>query len=342
MDRGCGMLVILLAVALSIGCGRETTEQATQGPTSIHVEPQPLPLVGMVSEPQAEISSMFWVGDRLVMVPQHPERFVAGRDTLMLFVLDRADIEASIDQRRQEPLAPRPGLLVAPRLLDSVPGWDGIEAAAALDDTVFFAIEASVDGVMAGYLVRGIVDPESEPLVLTLDRDRIAPIPVSTQLANMTQEALVLAPGRVAVIFEANGVRVNPGAHVAVYDHSLDYRGTVPMDNLEFRITDACRSLRDSVFWVINYFFPGEGHLLKPEPHRTTPVERLIQLRFNGQRIVRTACPSLDLRGDSVLAPRNWEAIVPLSDRGFLIMTDTYPATLLAFVPLPDHLETSP
>jgi len=336
------MLVFLLAAMLAMGCGQEAAETVTQGPASIHVEPQMLPLTGPVSEPQAEISSMFWVGDRLVLVPQHPERFVTGRDTLALFVLDRSDIEAMIDRRREEPLTPRLGLLVAPQLLDSVPGWDGLEAAAALNDTVFFAAEASVDGVMAGYLVRGMVDPDSEPLVLTLENDRIAPIPVSTQLANMTQEALVLAPGRVAVIFEANGIRVNPGAHVAVYDHSLDYRGTVPMDNLEFRITDACRSQQDSVFWVINYFFPGEGHLLKPEPRQVSPIERLVQLRFTGQRIVRTACPELDLRGDSVRAPHNWEAIVPLTDRGFLIMTDTYPTTLLAFVPLPEHLETTP
>ena len=152
----------------------------------------------------------------------------------------------------------------------------------------------------------------------------------------------MLAPDRVGVLFEANGAQVNPGAHVALFDFDLTYQGTVPLEHVEFRITDACGLQDDGTFWVINYFFPGEGHLLKPEPHRTTPVERLIQLRFNGQRIVRTACPSLDLRGDSVLAPRNWEAIVPLSDRGFLIMTDTYPATLLAFVPLPDHLETSP
>ena len=38
------------------------------------------------------------------------------------------------------------------------------------------------------------------------------------------------------------------------------------------------------------------------------------------------------------LAPmetRNWEGLALLEGRGFLIATDKYPSTLLAFVPLP-------
>ncbi len=31
---------------------------------------------------------------------------------------------------------------------------------------------------------------------------------------------------------------------------------------------------------------------------------------------------------------RNWEGIARLDGRGFLIATDTYPATILAFVPV--------
>jgi hypothetical protein len=33
--------------------------------------------------------------------------------------------------------------------------------------------------------------------------------------------------------------------------------------------------------------------------------------------------------------PRNWEGIVRLDERGFLLMTDEDPDTILAFVPRP-------
>jgi hypothetical protein len=227
---------------------------------------------------------------------------------------------------------------VAPRLLDSVPGWDGLEAAAVLGDTVFLAVEAKVDGRMAGYLLRGVLDPAAEPLTLTIDTDLIAPVPITTQLPNMSQEALVLTPDRVAVVFEVNGRRVNPGAHVAVFDHDLDYRGNVPMVHLEYRVTDACRGAApDSTFWVLNYYYPPEGPLLQPPVIPTGPVEQIVQLRFDGERLVRGLCPPLDLRRDPELPARNWEAMVLLPGRGFLLMTDRYPTTLLAFVPFPDE-----
>ncbi len=41
----------------------------------------------------------------------------------------------------------------------------------------------------------------------------------------------------------------------------------------------------------------------------------------------------LVLRGDG--QSRNWEGIVRLDDRGFIIATDTYPETILAFVSFP-------
>jgi hypothetical protein len=41
----------------------------------------------------------------------------------------------------------------------------------------------------------------------------------------------------------------------------------------------------------------------------------------------------LQLLGD--IAPRNWEGLVRLEQRGFLLVTDKYPMTFLGFVPLP-------
>ena len=41
----------------------------------------------------------------------------------------------------------------------------------------------------------------------------------------------------------------------------------------------------------------------------------------------------LQLRGDG--KARNWEALAVLEGRGLLVATDTYPETVLGFVPFP-------
>jgi hypothetical protein len=308
----------------------------TGAPEPLVIEPQLLPLAGPAASPEAEISALCWCGDRLVLMPQHPERFGAGPGELGFFVLEQADLEAFLDGRAPGPLTPRAAVLEAPGLIDALPGWDGLEAAASRGDTVYMAVEARVDGVMAGYLLRGHITRTDDSLRLRIDPERVASIPVPTNLPNMSQEALVLAPDHIGVIFEANGEAVIPEAHVAVFDLDLTYRGPIPLDHVEYRVTDACQPAADGRFWVINYFFPPEGDLLVPPRRPAGPVEQLVELRFDGERVVRTDAPAIDLRRDPSLPARNWEAMVRLEGRGFLLMTDRYPTTLLAFVPLPE------
>ena len=147
---------------------------------------------------------------------------------------------------------------------------------------------------------------------------------------------------RLMVLFEANGVRVNPGAQVAFFDLDLEYLGSAPMDPVEYRITDASEAAPGGVFWVINYFYPGERDVLSPTGMQDQPVEHLLELRFDGDRVSRSRRPALDLRRDRGSPARNWEALVRLPGRGFLLMTDRYPTTLLAFVPLAAVTEDDP
>ncbi len=95
-----------------------------------------------------------------------------------------------------------------------------------------------------------------------------------------------------------------------------------------------------------NYFYPGDRALLRPGPdafgetfgrgptHRRGPaVERLVEFHLNGERIEPTgrAPIQFELHAEA----RNWEGLARLGGRGFLVATDTYPETLLAFVPAP-------
>jgi hypothetical protein len=98
----------------------------------------------------------------------------------------------------------------------------------------------------------------------------------------------------------------------------------------------------------MNYFFPGERKKLDPaaDPLAASdgstsrraprgPVERLVEFRVKGRRIERTATPPLRLSARPG-APRNWEGVARLRTDargdGFLLATDQYPRTLLAFV----------
>ncbi len=218
-------------------------------------------------------------------------------------MLERAEVEAAIAVPGGGTLRPRQVVLDAPGLLASLPGWDGIEAIASRGDTVFVAVEAKVDGTMAGYLLRGRGRRVGDGWRLELDTERIAPIPVPTHIPNMSQEALVVSGDQVAVIFEANGVNVNPGAHIALFDFDLSYRGTAPLEHVEYRITDASGPRDDGTFWVINYFFPGEGRRLEPPVRPGHPVEHLLELRFDGERVVRSGRAPLDLRTDARRCP---------------------------------------
>jgi hypothetical protein len=337
-------LVLALLLASGVAVATSPPDPAGDGATPVPADLRLLPLEGPVATPDAEISAMCWCGDLLVLVPQHPERFGDRDDALVLFGLERRAIEAALDADHPAPLTPRRVVLEAPGLPAGIPGWEGFEAAVALGDTVFLAVESRADEGMAGHLLRGRAHREgADGLRLVIDTDRVVPVPVPVRLPNMSQEALVVHGERLVVLFEANGVNVNPGARVAFFDLDLGYLGSAPMDPVEYRITDASEAAPGGAFWVINYFYPGERDVLSPPGAQDRPVEHLLELRFDGERVSRSGRPALDLRRDDDVSPaRNWEALVRLSGRGFLLMTDRYPTTLLAFVPLATTIEDEP
>ena len=99
-------------------------------------------------------------------------------------------------------------------------------------------------------------------------------------------------------------------------------------------------------FWAINYLWSGDRKLLKPsndvvfENHRKgfshskiDGVERLIEFQIKNGQIEMTDRPPIQIvlkKKES----RNWEGIVRMDKRGFLIATDKYPRMILGFVPL--------
>lgn len=302
-----------------------------------------IPLEGDIAQRSAEISGLAWYGMDLVLLPQYPSRFSFSDDGA-LFVLSREDILAYLAGDRDGPLRPRKVPLVAPGLENRIAGFEGYEAIAFRGERVFLTVEAALGREMMGYLVSGKVAAQGKAIVL--DPDSLVSIPPKTDLTNLSDEALVVSGERVLTFYEANGSEVNPDPCAHVFSPADGSLNTIPFPPLEYRITDATSADGLGRFWVANFFFWGDRSKLRPRPDplrslygagpthaRYHSVERLVEYRDHGSRIERTSRPPIQLELVDDLHPRNWEGVVRLSPHGFLLATDTYPETMLAFVP---------
>jgi hypothetical protein len=334
------LAAVLLALLAHQASAQPLTVQA------LTVQPTLLEFTGPLTDRSAEVSGLAWKDHWLVILPEDPTRF--GHDDLLgLFVLDHQDILAAVEGTRAEPLSPRRIDCRAPGLKKLIKGFDGLEAVAIMGDRLYLAVEARRNLTMAGYLISGLYDLARE--TVTFDMTRAVSIPLAGNIFNIAEESLLIDGDQVISIGEANGLNITSSPVAKVFDDSLEYLGTIPFPRIEYRVTDATTLDGEGRFWVINYFFPPERLTLKPAddpeiasfglPEGTEPdscVERLLELRLTADdRIVRTGTPPIYLARVPGQDCRNWEGLARLGDRGFLLMTDKFPGTLLAFVPNP-------
>ena len=284
---------------------------------------------------------MAWYGDTLILLPQYPSRLSDQGDGAV-FALAREDILAFLDGEGSSVLEPVPVLLEAPDLAQQIQGFEGYEAIVFDGDRVFATIEAGRGGSTMGYLVTGTMAPDRS--ALRLDPSTLTEIEPQADLSNMTDETLLVAGDRLVTIYEANGPAVNavPVAHL--FDSTLAPVGTIPFPSIEYRITDATALDAALRFWAINYFWPGDTKLKPgldliaasfgegPTHARFTTVERLVEFQYDAKGISLTGAPPLQLKLIDDDRARNWEGIVRLDDRGFLLVTDKHPETILGFV----------
>lgn len=300
-----------------------------------------IPLTGPAAESRSEISGMAWYNDTLILLPQYPSRFRTADG--VLFGIKKADILAFLDGSISEPLLPTEIPLIAPQV-ERIDGFEGFEAIAFSGDQVYLTIEAK-PSLMMGYLIMGSINPSLKEL--HLDLDSLKEIPPQSQIDNMTYEALLVTSNSVLSFFEANGLQNNPSPYAQAFTLAGEHLQSIPMDHLEYRLTDVTPLDSDNHFWGINYFFPGDTKLTpKDDPlaikHGEGPshaasiaVERLIQFHYSTDGIAITDTPPIQLQLLPDDEARNWEALARLDQRGFLLATDKFPHTILAFVSTP-------
>ena len=319
---------------------------ATWPGRAVEVPLREIPIRGPVALSAAEISGMAWRADTLVILPQDPLLF-AENDRLGIFWLTRDEVRAALEDEARQPLEPHRVECAAPGLVRIIRGFDGLEAVGFLGDRFYLTVEAKDDTAMAGYLLCGKHDGVLDEV--RIDMTKLTAIPLGLNLPNIAEESLVVDGERILTISEANGRAVNPAPRAKVFDAQINYLGSLPFPHIEYRVTDATALDDTGRFWVINYFYPPEAGKLQvgsdPEverfgmPEGQDPlrgVERLLELRLTADdEIVRTNTPPIYLERAADGECRNWEALVRLGDGGFLLMTDKYPRTMLAFVPNP-------
>jgi len=332
---------ILVAGALRLATDRSTPADSV---SPCEVVPQPIALGAPLDQDAAEISGLAWYGDTLVVLPQYPSR-MDPEGTGHLYGLSRGALLQALADTAAAPLSPVPIQLAVEDLRGDAATYQGFEALAFSGRRAYVLMEHTRrTGGMEGRFFPGVVSARRERVVLRAPD--VQRLPAQAVLRNMSYEALTTVGDTVLALFEANGARVNPQPRAYRFDAAGEPAGTVPFPTLEYRLTDATAADGDGQFWVMNYFYPGERALLQPAPdslamrfgegrlHRTTEVvERLVEYRYTPGGIRRTDAPPIQLVLDGETG-RNWEGLARFAD-GFLLATDQFPSTLLAYVPAP-------
>ncbi len=319
----------ILHIFLLVSCST-----VTEAPVQI------LPLVGPLADRESEVSGLAWDSDRLVLMPENPERYPHG-EFGSLYYLTRTEIEQSVSENSYLDLIPKVIPFDDSGLSQRIPGYEGFEAIAFRGDEVFMTIEGSTDSGMMGYLIKGAVDPGTGRI--RLDPASLREVEPQSEVGNMTYESLVLAQNRLLTFHEINGVGLNLKPRAVVADLALDEVSSIPMEHMEYRLTDATETDSEGRFWVINYFWPGDTAMSPAEDplakrfgegqshSKSEAVERLVEFQVVNGKVRLTNQPPIQLK----LAEdesRNWEGIVRFGEEGFLVVTDKYPRTILAFV----------
>lgn len=309
---------------------------------------QPVLLIPLALDiTDAEVSGLAWAGDELIILPQYPNWQKTPGDGIVM-ALPKAEILSIIEYRTSGALTPRPIPFISGGLETQIKGFEGFESIAILGDRVYVTIEASPDNLMTGYLVAGTLAPDLSEM--RLDPARMAMMQPPVNIPNASYETVFIVGDRIITLYEENGASLNPHPLGRVFDLDLNPLGTIPFPNIEYRVTDATDPDEAGRFWVMNYTYTGRKAKTEAAPDplvarygmgRThamfDSVERLVQFQYAPDGITKVDRAPLQLQLLDPMHRRNWEGLVSLDDRGFLIITDRFPVAMLGFVPLPQE-----
>lgn len=310
-----------------------------------------IPLSPPLDQADAEISGLTWCGDKLILMPQYPRRLSDTKQSYFYYI-DKQRIDDFLDGKSSAPLAAKKILINERDLRKTVAIFDGFEAIACQDDTVWLSIEAiNYLGTYQSFVVPGTIRFSANASI-TIDQTRLTKLETQSNMRNMGDEAIFIDGQSVVAIHEVNDPRVNakPTARRVELDtnRKTDALRSIPFPALPYRITDATALDAQNRFWTINYKYSGDtfnrdatdrlaDKYGQGQSHKKYDnVERLVEFQLNENRVELVNSAPIQLEMIDVEG-RNWEGLVRLDNRGFLLATDKHPRTLLGYVPYSDQ-----
>ena len=295
--------------------------------TAQTVDPIYITLNGDVTHPDQEISGLAWNGNNLILLPQYPDG--------VIFSIPKQEIIEFLESRKST-ITPKEISWETNKIEKDIKGFEGYESIVFDKGQLYVTIEAEHKNQNCGYIVIGAI----KDCGIKLEEETLKKIETPVTLRNMTFETILLSEESVITIYEVNSEIVNENPFYYEFDRNLDEYTKKAFPFTDYRITDATELDEEGKFWCINYFWPGDFKLLNPNAdfnsinkNEIKPVERLLEFQLLDDSIIRTNKPPVKIKLSEFGDSRNWEGIVRLDDIGFLIATDKFPGSILAFVP---------
>ena len=302
-------------------------------------------LLGELSEKSSEISGLCWFNDKLLILPQYPQRF--GSDHGKIFFIDKSELKKYIEGEQRTPINPSYYKIDLSKISRYFHSGSGFESISMIDTTAYFTVEYISQNKTETLLIKGVIDSTASEIFV--DESTITTEPADIYIFNMSCESIVTYNDQIYPIFEAFGKNVNTAPKVSIFDRNLRFLRKIDFPSVEYRITDVTNSDDSGRFWAINYFYPGDKMKLSPESdnliemygigktnNQYDPIERLLQFQiFDNQILLTQEKPIyIELSNNE---GRNWEGIVKYDSTGFIIATDRFPETILAYLPISAH-----
>ncbi|MCG8453450.1 MAG: hypothetical protein MI717_09750 [Spirochaetales bacterium] len=225
-----------------------------------------------------------------------------------------------------------------PKSLEEIDGYEGFEAITFDGDEVYLTIEVDRPNKMLAYIVKGMVTPNGivvSPKALRVD--------VPEQYDNMGLEGLTMYDRKLLALFEVNNEQLPSASSAYLCPKSFEECTPISMQNLEYRVTGLTRPSRSGEIWAINMVVEYYSDMLKSN-RKNNPCNEisgaiknyptLVPLNICTEGVFRDMTyPVLCVKPHPAMGDQpNFEGLVRLDDKGFLIITDQYPTTVFGFV----------
>ena len=293
-------------------------------------------LEGPASQKSLEMSGLAWYKDELILMPQYIDY-----DDPAFYAIPKAKINRWLSQKSPSPILPDKIRLDAPDFRNTIKGYQGFEAVCFDGNTIYLIIESKHENLMKSFIVKGRIKRKKG--IIIIDEDSLSEIEIPINIKNMGYESVAKYKNRILVFFEAYGKNINSKPEIISFDKSLKKSKTIAFDNLEYRLTDVTSVDKEGKFWAINFFWPGEAKRLKPAADNILNntnkgkthslfdhVERLVEYEIHKDQVKRSSVKAIQLSINK--ESRNWEGVARLDNKGFLMIVDEYPRTILAFI----------